>query len=108
MDGNITIKYLQKYLKATDAGDYPVRKDWFVKLSEEVGELARAIRSDATAENTGSLKGSVDEEIWDVIYYAIGLANCYGIDLEDVIPKKFALSAEKYPKKIEFGEEIPD
>lgn len=106
MDGNITVKYLQKFIKATD--DYPFQKDWFIKLVEEVGELSEALQRDATAEKTGSLKGSVDEELWDVIYMVIGIANCYGIDLEDVIPKKIALSYEKYPKKVQFGEEIPD
>ena len=106
MDGNITVKYLQKYIKAT-AG-YPFQKDWFLKLAEEIGELSQAMQSDATAERIGTLKGSVDEEIWDVIYMAIGIANCYGIDLEDVIPKKIELSSEKYPQKIQFGDEIPD
>ena len=106
MDGNITVKYLQKFIRATD--DYPYPKDWFIKLVEEVGELSEAIQHGAVAGKTGSLKGSIDEELWDVIYMAIGIANSCGIDLEDVIPKKIALSAEKYPKKIEFGEEIPD
>lgn len=43
MDGNTTVKYLQNYIRAKDFQPYLV-KDYFIKLSEEVGELARAIR----------------------------------------------------------------
>lgn len=43
MDGNTTIKYLQHYIKEKDHKPELV-KDYFLKLSEEVGELAKAIR----------------------------------------------------------------
>lgn len=39
----------------------------------------------------------MDEELWDVIYYALAIANCYGIDMESVIPKKAAFNAQRYP-----------
>ena len=43
MDGNTTIKYLQHYIKEKDYKPELV-KDYFLKLSEEVGELAQAMR----------------------------------------------------------------
>ncbi len=41
MNGNITIKYLQEYIKQKDYSPDKV-KDYFLKLSEEVGELSKA------------------------------------------------------------------
>ena len=43
MDGKTTIKYLQNYIKSKDFKPELI-KDYFLKLSEEVGELANAIR----------------------------------------------------------------
>ena len=62
-----------------------MKKDYFLKLSEEVGELAKAMRKDVVYEDSCSIKGTIDEEIWDVIYYALAIANCYDIDVESVI-----------------------
>ena len=95
MSGGITIRYLQEYIRAKDYHEDPGR-DYFLKLAEEVGELSRAIRKNARAEDMEHIKGTIDEELWDVIYYALALANLYDVDLEKVIPAKEALNAEKY------------
>ena len=84
MDGKISVKYLQEYIKAKDFQP-ELKKDYFLKLAEEVGELSRAMRKSTLRRDSESIKGTVDEEIWDVIYYAIALANCYGIELVEVI-----------------------
>ena len=48
MDGRITIRYLQDYLMAKDT--IPERKkDYCLKLMEEVGELAEATRKSPPA-----------------------------------------------------------
>ena len=101
MDGQTTIKYLQHYIREKDCKPELV-KDYFLKLSEEVGELARAMRKDAKAPDLQHLKGSIDEELWDVIYYALAIANVYGIDVEEVIRAKAALAEEKYPSGVTF------
>ena len=97
MDGNITIKYLQNYIKSKD--DFEKYKDtYFIKLIEEVGELARAIHKGLPAGVSADedIKDTIDEEIYDVIYLALALANVYGIDVESVIPRKEAISNKKY------------
>lgn len=43
MDGKTTVKYLQNYIKQKDYNP-ELLKDYFLKLSEEVGELASAMR----------------------------------------------------------------
>ena len=100
----ISISYLQAYIKAND--HVPEKRDrYFMKLVEETGELSRAIRKDALRAEDGGVKGTIGEELWDVIYYALALANCYDIDMEAVIPQKEALNNKKYGDKTPF---IPD
>ena len=96
MDGRISVAYLQSYIKSKDHHPELV-KDYFLKLTEETGELARAMRKDLRPASPEDIRGTVDEELWDVIYYALAIANCYGIDMESVIPKKAAFNAQRYP-----------
>ena len=103
MDGNTTIKYLQHYIKEKDHKPKLV-KDYFLKLSEEVGELAQAMRKNVCRGNSQNIKGTVDEEIWDVIYYALAIANCYNIDVEKVIKEKEKINRIKYNSEIMFEE----
>ena len=104
MDGKISVKYLQEYIRAKDFQP-ELKKDYFLKLAEEVGELSRAMRKNTLRCDSESIKGTVDEEIWDVIYYAIALANCYGIELEEVIKEKEELNRIKYSSEIMFETE---
>lgn len=105
MDGNTTIKYLQHYIKEKDHKPELV-KDYFLKLSEEVGELAQAMRKNVCMGNSQNIKGTVDEEIWDVIYYALAIANCCNIDVEEVIKEKEKINQMKYNSEIVFEENI--
>jgi NTP pyrophosphatase (non-canonical NTP hydrolase) len=90
-----TIKALQSYIKAKDFHPELLDK-YFLKLSEEVGELARAMRKNLRQSEPTQINETIDEELWDVIYYVLAIANVYGIDLEDVIVKKEAINREKY------------
>ncbi len=103
MDGKTTIKYLQTYIKEKDY--HPeLLKDYFLKLSEEVGELSRAMRKGIKAQNNTDMKGTVDEELYDVIYYALAIANIYDIDIEEVVKLKSEMNESRYPSKIRFEE----
>jgi len=103
MDGKTTIKYLQSYIKEKDY--HPeLLKDYFLKLTEEVGELSRAMRKGMKAENSTDIIGTVDEELYDVIYYALAIANIYNIDIETVAKVKSELTESKYPSKVKFEE----
>ena len=58
MDGKTTIKYLQAFIKENDY--HPESgKDYFLKLSEEVGELSRAIRKGLKAPHSDEIKGTI-------------------------------------------------
>lgn len=98
-----TVKYLQEYIKSKD--NHPeLVKDYFLKLTEETGELAEAVRKNKIRIDNSTVKGTIDEEIWDVIYYAIAIANCYDIDLEKTIKDKEKINAEKYNSTVVFQE----
>ena len=103
MDGNTTIKYLQNYIKEKDFNP-ELLKDYFLKLAEEVGELSRAMRKGLKASDINQIKGTIDEELWDVIYYSLAIANLYGIDLEQVIKSKESINQSRYPSTVVFEE----
>lgn len=104
MDGRTTIKYLQTYIKEKDYQP-ELLKDYFLKLSEEVGELSRAMRKGLKATDPHQIKGTIDEELWDVIYYALAIANLYEIDMEQVIKVKAEMNQSRYPSKVRFEED---
>lgn len=96
MDGRTTIKYLQNFIRQKDCRP-ELLKDYFLKLAEEVGELSWAMRNGLKAASPEEIKGTVDEELWDVIYYAIAIANLYDIDLEQVIKTTSRMNESRYP-----------
>lgn len=101
MDRKTSIKYLQEYIKEKDYNP-ELKKDYFLKLSEEVGELAKAMRKGVLYKDNDNIKGTIDEELWDVMYYILALANCYDIDLESTINVKEDINNRKYNTGIVF------
>ncbi|MFS0821779.1 MazG nucleotide pyrophosphohydrolase domain-containing protein [Bacillus sp. 1P02SD] len=95
MDTNMTIKELQNYIKEKDYKP-ELKNAYFQKLIEEVGELAEVLRKDKRMEQQGTIKGTIEEELYDVLYYVVGLANIYDIDLETCFRLKEELNKEKY------------
>jgi NTP pyrophosphatase (non-canonical NTP hydrolase) len=93
----ITIKYLQEYIKSKDHNP-ELKQGYFLKLAEEVGELSRAMRKNNSPATVETFIGSIEEEIYDVIYYALAIANCYDIDIEKWIYVKEKINDEKYKR----------
>ena len=96
MDATNSSAYLHSYDKSKQYHPDLV-KDNFLKLAEETGELARAMHKGLRPRASEEFRGTVDEELWDVIYFALAIANCYGIDMESVIPQKEAFNNIRYP-----------
>ncbi|MCJ8009876.1 MazG nucleotide pyrophosphohydrolase domain-containing protein [Lederbergia wuyishanensis] len=95
MKKNITIKELQNYIKKKDYKP-EMKHAYFQKLIEEVGELAEVLRKDKRLEHHDTIKGTIEEELYDVLYYVVGIANVYNIDLEKCFYLKEELNKEKY------------
>jgi len=100
MDGQTTVKYLQSYIRAKD--HHPeLAQTYMLKLTEEVGELSRAVRKGLRRTDSG-IKDTIGEELWDVIYYVIALANIHDFDLETAIRDKEAINNIKYQTGMTF------
>ncbi len=98
---SVTIRYLQEYIKSKD--HRPEQRDrYFMKLVEEVGELSRAMLRDAPKATEDNIKGTIEEEIWDVMYYVIALANFHDIDIEKWIHVKERINNERYNQGVVF------
>ncbi len=103
LDGKTTVKYLQNYLLANN--NHPEKLDrFFLKLIEEVGELSVAIRKNLVRKEGDNVKGTIDEELWDIIYYVLIIANCYEIDMEEVIKLKEEVNFVKWNHPTAFEE----
>ncbi|MCP4624004.1 MAG: nucleotide pyrophosphohydrolase [bacterium] len=87
---------LQTSIKSRDFS--PENKNgYFLKLVEEVGELSEAIRKERDGQpSIENLKGSIAEELYDIIYYVCALANVHGVDLEAASDLKDNLNKIKY------------
>lgn len=94
MANEISINKLQNFIKNKDFNP-DLKHGYFLKLIEEVGELSEAIRKD-TRLNDGEIKGTIEEELYDVLYYVLALANVYDINLEECIQLKEEVNEEKY------------
>ena len=75
-----------------------------MKSAEEVGELSRTMRKGLKALNSTEIEGKIDEELFDVVYYALAIANIYGIDMEQVAKVKSELMESRYPSEVRFEE----
>lgn len=97
MKEQLTIRYLQEYIKKTDHN--PNRKQhYFYKLVEEVGELSEVIRKNKRIKDTGNIKGTIEEELYDVLYYVAAIANVHDIDLEECFRLKEEINKVKWKK----------
>lgn len=90
------IKDLQSFIKQRDY-NAELKEKYFMKLIEEVGELAKVIRKDKRMINN-EIKDSIEEELYDVLYYVCALANCYNIDLEGCHKLKSKINERKLYK----------
>ena len=70
----------------------------FLLLSEEFGELAKAVRNYTglyTEQNKKENKYELEEEFADVLNYLFDLANCFNINLEEAFRKKDEVNKQR-------------
>ena len=86
----ITLEKLQKYIAKHN--NTKSKKEYFMKVIEEVGELSEMINKDKRLDpmdgRPKAIKHTIEEEIADVIYYLVALANAHDIDLEEAFIRK--------------------
>ena len=92
-------KYLEEKYKRTKPEELKNTQRYFLKLIEEVGELAEVIRKNQRMED-GNIKGTIEEELSDVLYYVLMIANTYDINLEKCFRIKEELNNIRYGHKL--------
>jgi len=98
---NPTLKNLQDYIKivADERGwDKNNQLEIFLLLSEEIGELAKAVRNKIglyAEQNSKQNNDELELEFADVLNYLFDLANCFNINLEEAFRKKDKINAAR-------------
>ena len=90
---DITIDAYREYL-ADRYGGWTTEQGLFMKLVEEVGEVAEVLNK-----RSGAKAGAGDtlgEELADVIHYAVAIAAINGLDLNAIMLEKDKRASEKY------------
>lgn len=94
---------LQSYYRRVSARrgwDNESARDTLLLITEEVGELARAVRKSEGLKRDGGFAG-VDEanELADVQLYLVHLANVLGVDLASAVTNKERINAERFDRR---------
>jgi NTP pyrophosphatase (non-canonical NTP hydrolase) len=86
-------KEVDDYISQFKEGYFPPLS-MLARLTEELGELARALSHDAGFKKSkiGEAEGDIAEELSDLIFVAVCLANSLGIDLD----QSFGAAMTKY------------
>lgn len=103
MEKDLTIRKLQECIKNIDHKNN-MNDKYMLKLMEEVGELAEAVRKNKKMQDDQNIKGTIEEELQDVLYYIVCLANVNDIDLQNCIYLKEKINCKKYNRKNMFAD----
>ena len=103
MEKDLTIRKLQECIKNIDHKNN-MNDKYMLKLMEEVGERAEAVRKNNRMQDDQNIKGTIEEELQDVLYYIVCLANVNDIDLQNCIYLKEKINCEKYNRKNMFAD----
>ena len=96
----VSIKDYQDYLY-DHYKDHGIDTSLFMKLVEEVGEVAEVLnkRDGRKARDDHDLKSDLESELVDVIHYAFAIAGLNNINLTDAIIEKDKKASIKYNHK---------
>lgn len=96
----VTITQLQAYLADHYCGR-ATEQSMFMKLAEEIGEVAEVLnkRAGRKASDDSNLTQDLAAELADVIHYAVAIAAINEIDLTDTIIQKDKSASVKYHHK---------
>lgn len=94
---NVTVKELEAYL-LDHYGSCGIDQSLFMKLVEEIGEVAEVLNKKAGRKARGSedLQRQLGNELADVIHYAVAIAALNGLDMNEIILEKDKAASVKY------------
>ena len=111
MDNQTTIQELKnkikKFCEDRDWDKYHNPKDLAIGIITESSELLEKFRFKSEKEIESMLKSSkkeeISEELSDVLYFVLRLAQKYEIDISSVLDKKMKKNENKYPIEMSKG-----
>ena len=94
---HITIEALEQYL-AHRYGGWGKEESMFMKLVEEIGEVAEALnkKSGRKANDETNINEQLGIELADMLHYIIAIAALNDLDLEKIILEKDKKASVKY------------
>ena len=94
---NITIEALQAYLQERYGG-WATEQSMFMKLVEEMGEVAEVLNKRAGRKASGEddLQEQLGMELADMLHYIVAIAAINNMDLTDIIFRKDKVASAKY------------
>ena len=97
---DVTIEALQVYLQ-DHYGGRATEQGMFMKLVEEIGEVAEVLnkRAGRKATDENDLQEQLGTELADMIHYIVAIAAINDIDLTGIILEKDKKAAVKYNHK---------
>ena len=97
----ITIEILQAYL-ADRYGGWATEQSMFMKLVEEIGEVAEVLnkRAGRKASDETDLQEQLGTELVDMIHYIVAIAAINDIDLTTLMIEKDRKASVKYNHRI--------
>lgn len=105
----ITIEELEAYL-LDHYSNGGVDQSLFMKLVEEIGEVAEVLNKKAGRKFSGDedLRIQLGNELADVIHYAVSIAALNGLDMNQFIIKKDKAASLKYNHRTNLEQFIVD
>ena len=93
----VTIEELEAYL-LDHYSNGGIDQSLFMKLVEEIGEVAEVLNKKAGRKSSGNedLQVQLGNELADVIHYAMAIAALNGLDMSDIIIHKDKIASVKY------------
>lgn len=105
----ITITELEDYLydHYKDGG---IDQSLFMKLVEEMGEVAEVLNKKAGRKSTENedLQDELGKELADVVHYAVAIAALNGIDMNEVMIEKDKTASVKYKHRTNLEQFVID
>jgi NTP pyrophosphatase (non-canonical NTP hydrolase) len=102
---------VERFCKARDWDQYHNAKDLAIGVSTEAGELLDLFRfmSPEDVEGMfldGRVRGEIEDEMADVLFFLLRMAQMNGIDLSGAFERKMARNEKKYPLEKSKGSNI--
>ena len=91
-----------RFVRERDWEQFHSPKNIAMSIAIEAAELMEVYQWGSEGESLGlsqkpEVKAKVDEELADVLIYCLSLANRTGIDISQIVQRKLARNAVKYP-----------